>query len=66
MNTVHKIQAALQGMTREERADFRAWYAEFDSDEWDRQIEGDVAAGRLDWLIAEARNDNRQGHCTDR
>lgn len=43
-------------MTPEERADFRAWYAQFDADEWDRQIEGDVAAGRLDWLIAEARD----------
>lgn len=66
MSTVQEIEAALQRLTPEERADFRAWYAEFDSEEWDRQIEEDVAAGRLDWLIAEARDDNRHGRCTDR
>ena len=66
MSTVQEVEAALQRMTPEERAVFRAWYAEFDADEWDRQIEGDVVAGRLDWLIAEARGENRQGRCTDR
>ena len=45
---------------------FRAWYAEFDAEEWDRQLEADVAAGRLDWLVDEARRDNQEGRCTDR
>lgn len=56
MSTVQEIEAALQRLSPEERAAFRAWYAAYDSDEWDRQIEADVAAGRLDWLIAEARD----------
>jgi hypothetical protein len=43
-----------------------AWFAEFDAARWDRQIEEDVAAGRLDALAEEALNDLRQGRCTDR
>lgn len=66
MSTVEEAENALRRMSPEERAAFRAWYAEFDADEWDRQIEADVAAGRLDWLIDEARKDRQEGRCTDR
>lgn len=66
MSTVEEIEAALRCLSPEERAKFRAWYAEFDAAEWDRQLEVDVAAGRLDWLVAEAREDREQGRCTDR
>jgi hypothetical protein len=50
----------------EEPAILREWYAHFDAGKWDRQFESDVAAGRLDWLAAEARKDLREGRCTDR
>jgi hypothetical protein len=66
MSTVEEVEQALRNMTPEELAAFRAWYAEFDAQEWDRQIEADVAAGRLDWLVEEARRDLREGRCTDR
>jgi hypothetical protein len=66
MSTVTEVEEALRRMTPEERTAFRAWYAEFDAEEWDRQLEADAAAGKLDWLIAEARNDKKEGRCTDR
>ena len=44
---------------------FRTWFAEFDASAWDRQMEDDVAAGRLDALADEALNDLRAGRCTD-
>lgn len=66
MDTIQEIEAALRSFSPKERAAFRIWYAEFDADDWDRQIESDVAAGRLDWLIDEARRDREQGRCTDR
>jgi len=50
----------------EERGTFREWYAHFDAGKWDRQLESDVAAGRLEWLVAEARKDRQEGRCTDR
>ena len=53
MSTVQEIEDAVRQLTADERAAFRAWFAGFDAQEWDRQIESDSAAGRLDWLIAE-------------
>jgi len=38
-------------------AAFRASFAEFDGEIWDRQFEQDVAAGRLDALADVARRD---------
>jgi hypothetical protein len=66
MSTVQEIEAAVRQLSPDERAAFRAWFAEFDADEWDRQIEADVTAGRLDWLADEARRDLREGRCVDR
>ena len=66
MTTIHQIEEAVRRLSPEDRAAFRAWFAEFDAQEWDRQIEADAAAGRLDWLVDEARKDLRDGHCTDR
>jgi hypothetical protein len=66
MSTVEQIEAAVQNLSPDERAAFRAWYAAFDAADWDRQMEADVAAGRLDWLVAEARDDRQAGRCSDR
>jgi hypothetical protein len=66
MSTIEEVEAAVQRLSPEERAAFRAWFAEFDAHEWDRQLEADVAAGRLDWLADEAHADRQAGRCTDR
>src|SRR4029453_2804776 len=59
MSTVQEIEDAVRQLTADERAAFRAWFAEFDAQEWDRQMESDVAAGKLDRLIEEARGRGR-------
>ena len=66
MSAVHQLEEAVRCLSNEERVAFRAWFAEFDAEEWDRQFEADVNASRLDWLIEEARQSLRDGHCTDR
>ena len=66
MSTVHEIEEAIQQLSPEDRAALRAWLAELDAAEWDRQLEADVAAGRLDWLADEVREDLKSGRCTDR
>jgi hypothetical protein len=65
MGTVREIEQAIEQLPPDELAKFRAWFAEFDASEWDRQFEQDVAAGRLDDLANEALSDLRQGRCTD-
>lgn len=52
--TVQEVQKAIQGLSPEERAEFRLWFAQHDGDEWDKQIESDAQAVRLDWLADDA------------
>lgn len=66
MSTVQEIEDAVRQLSAEQRAAFRTWFADFDAEEWDRQLEGDVAAGKLDWLAAEALADRQAGRCSDR
>jgi hypothetical protein len=65
MSTIQELEDAVRQLSPEQRAAFCAWFAEFDAEDWDRQLEADVAAGRLDWLVAEARRDRQTGLCTD-
>jgi hypothetical protein len=66
MNSVHQIEQAIRDLGPADLAAFRAWFAEFDADRWDNQLEQDVAAGRLDALAEEALRDEREGRCTGR
>jgi hypothetical protein len=66
MSAVEQAEEAVRKLSAEERTAFRSWFAEFDAQEWDRQMEADVAAGKLDWLVEEARRDNKAGRCTER
>ncbi len=66
MSTVQEIEEAIQQLSPHDRALLCARLAEADADQWDQQFEADVAAGRLDWLAEEARQDLKAGRCTDR
>lgn len=65
MSTVHEIEQAVRDLAPQDLAAFRAWFADFDAEAWDRQLAEDVAAGRLDGLAEEALGDLREGRCTD-
>jgi hypothetical protein len=54
MSTIQEIEKAVQGLSDDNLAQFRAWFADFDYARWDRQLADDVAAGRLDYLADEA------------
>ena len=66
MSTLEEIEDAVRRLSSKELAAFRAWFEELEAAAWDRQIEEDIAAGRLDALAEEALNDLREGRCTDR
>lgn len=66
MSAVEESEAAIQQLSPDGMAAFRAWCAEFDAASWDRQIAANDAAGRLDWLVQEALDDLDAGRCTDR
>ena len=54
MTRVAKLEKEIQQLSRDELAAFRDWFRKYDSDEWDREIEKDILAGRLDRLAEEA------------
>ena len=54
MSEVEQIERRIEGLSPEDLAKFRAWFLEYDARAWDRQIEGDSKAGRLDSMTAEA------------
>jgi hypothetical protein len=66
MTTIQAIEAAVEQLAPEQRAEFRAWFEAFDAGEWDLQIEHDLGTGRLDCLAEEALGDLAAGRCTDR
>lgn len=57
MSEVEQLEARIQGLSPAELAAFRAWFIEFDAQVWDRQIEADLKAGKLEELIEEAETD---------
>ncbi len=61
MGKVEKIEQQVQALSPEELAQFRAWFLEFDWAVWDRRIERDVRAGRLDALAEQALHDHKTG-----
>jgi hypothetical protein len=65
MSTVHEIEQAIRGLGPQDLAALRDWFVAFDAEAWDRQLEQDVAAGRLDKLAGEALRDLSEGRCTD-
>jgi hypothetical protein len=63
--TLHDIENAIAGLPPEELSKFRDWFVDFDGEAWDRQLEEDVRAGRLDELADEALDDLRNGRTTE-
>lgn len=61
---VHEIEKAVAGLSRPELDAFAVWFEEFLADAWDRQIEVDARAGRLDAAMKQADDDFESGRCT--
>jgi len=61
MTQIEAIQAEIESLSREDFARLREWIAERDWQIWDRQIERDSAAGKLDFLREEVEEAKRQG-----
>jgi hypothetical protein len=65
MSNVAAIEHAVEQLPPAELAKFRERFAKYDAAQWDRAIEDDVRAGRLNALADEAIADSRSGSCTE-
>ena len=54
MGKIEKLENEVLQLNRDELAAFRNWFKQFDSDEWDREIEEDALKGKFDKLAQEA------------
>lgn len=61
MSEVEQLEQQIERLSEQELAEFRAWFAEFDARVWDAEIEADSQAGRLDFLVREAREEKAKG-----
>lgn len=55
--SVLELEQAISKLPAEELSHFARWFEEFMADEWDRQIERDVAAGKFDHIIRKVDED---------
>jgi hypothetical protein len=62
--SVEDLQTAVAQLPSEELDRFSQWFEEFLADQWDRRIEADIRAGRLDAAGRRADEDFEAGRCT--
>ena len=65
MTTLETAERAVAQLSNEELALFRKWFAQYDGDLWDAQIEADAKAGKLDVLAREALAEYHAGEATE-
>ena len=65
MTKVDQLKAEIERLPAEDFALLAHWLAEKDWERWDRQIEADSDAGKLDFLIQEAFADKAKRLLTD-
>ena len=54
MSTVQEIKKAISGLSLQEKLELHAWEHPVEEDDWDRQMDADSAAGRLDFVFKES------------
>jgi hypothetical protein len=62
--SLQELEAAVASLPSPDLAAFKRWFEEFLADEWDRRIEADIRAGRLDSAGHKADADFEAGRCT--
>jgi hypothetical protein len=65
MTTTEDIEKAVEQLAPRELARFRAWFETFDAERFDKEIERDAKAGKLDALADEAIAAHRAGRSRD-
>jgi hypothetical protein len=65
MSKVNELKMEIEGLPQEEFAELVRWLSEKDWERWDKEIEADSEAGKLDFLLREAREEKAKGTLKD-
>lgn len=60
-----EVERAVAKFSPEDFEAFRSWFADFEMSQWDKEIEEDSKAGRLDGMLNKAMENYRAGRATD-
>lgn len=63
MSNLEQIEAAILSLPSSEFEQLRVWFFDLDYERWDRQLEQDIADGKLEALAQEAIAEFQAGHC---
>jgi hypothetical protein len=61
--SLHELEVAVAQLPAEELSAFAQWFEEYLAEVWDRRIEEDIRAGRLDEAGRRADADFEAGRC---
>jgi len=61
--SIQELESEVSRLSKPELAAFYEWFEEFMADSWDRQIEVDIAAGKLDAIGLQADAHFEAGRC---
>lgn len=61
MSTIAEVEQALRGMPVPDARAVANWLQEYLDEQWDQQLDADIAAGRLDALWQRAQADIATG-----
>jgi hypothetical protein len=61
VSKVEELKAEIEKLPRDDFAELCPWLATKDWDRWDKEIETDSKAGKLDFLMREAREQKAKG-----
>ena len=62
--SLQELEAAVTQLPAADLAAFARWFEEYMADAWDRRIEADILAGRLDQAAQKADEEFEAGRCT--
>lgn len=65
MSKVERIESEISKLSAAEARQVAKWLEEFLADEWDKQIEADAKAGKLDFLFDDAEAERNAGSLRD-
>jgi len=65
MTTIERLEEQVKSLSEDDLTEFRRWFHEWDNDEWDRQIERDATAGKLDALASAALAEYEAGQARE-
>lgn len=63
--SVEQIKTAIEQLSFEERAELAAWFHGWKDDDWDEQMKRDVAEGKFDNVLREVEDDIAAGRLRD-